>query len=157
MLCGFHSQRFSREAQTPLIQVCYTKQMIQWLRLVAPFCVLLCQFPFSLSSSCKHNFFTWRSCVLPRNVYNCIWCRFAVKGYRFLDSILVIKSMRLFHWFQWAPSVFPLRFYTIKTEIIISSYCSQDRNDFPKQSPDIFNCSVLLQSALLKLGLCCEQ
>lgn len=46
---------------------------------------------------------------------------------------------------------------TTKTEMIISSYCSQDRNGLPKQSSNIFDYSVLLQRALLKFGLCPEQ
>lgn len=50
-----------------------------------------------------------------------------------------------------------LLFCTVKTEIIVSRYCSQDRNGLSKQSSDIVNCSILLQGTLLKLGLCSEQ
>lgn len=50
-----------------------------------------------------------------------------------------------------------LLFCTVKTEIIVSRYCSQDRNGLSKQSSDIVNCSILLQGTLLKLGLCFEQ
>lgn len=50
-----------------------------------------------------------------------------------------------------------LLFCTVKTEIIVSRYCSRDRNGLSKQSSDIVNCSILLQGTLLKLGLCSEQ
>lgn len=82
-----------------------------------------------------------------------IWCLFALRGYSPWT-----QSSRW--WNQWDSSTdfiellrfFPLQFCVIKIEIIISSYCSQDRNGLPKQSPGIFNCSVLFQRIKINLA-----
>lgn len=122
----------------------------------SPFCVLLCQFPLSLTSFCKYSF-TQGLCPSQE-------CLPTLSNVFLLWGVTGFWIPFQMEW-QWDSSTdfseflcfFPFLFCTIKAEIIISSSCSQERNDLPKQSSDIFNCIVLLQRPLLKLGLSSEQ
>lgn len=160
MLWELHSQLFSWEKQAPLTECfAWSSQFSGWgpvspeqvqsphFASIYVSVLLVSPVPVNISSVPKDTVsFTGMFTVL-------IWCLFALRGYSPWT-----QSSRW--WNQWDSSTdfiellrfFPLQFCVIKIEIIISSYCSQDRNGLPKQSPGIFNCSVLFQRIKINLA-----